>query len=158
MDKLKEQVDCELKKIEETGINNNNIEALYSLIDIKKDIAEIEEKEENSMRDREYGNYGTYYRRNYEDNYRGAKRGAYGRRGVDTRYQGDNYMDDMSYAYHDYEDMRGSYRAEDKDAQMESLEQMLESVVKFMEYLDQSANSQEEAEMIKKYARKLGNM
>ena len=41
---------------------------------------------------------------------------------------------------------------------MRVLEYMLESVCQFMEMLERDAGSQEEAQMIKKYARKIGEM
>lgn len=42
MKDIKKLVCDELKKIKETGITNNNIEALSELIDIKKDIENID--------------------------------------------------------------------------------------------------------------------
>lgn len=44
------------------------------------------------------------------------------------------------------------------DKVMEALEYMLESVVDFVDYLHNNADSQEETELIKKYIRKLKEM
>jgi hypothetical protein len=51
---------------------------------------------------------------------------------------------------------RGNYGAEQDS--MRALECMLESVCDFMDMLERDAGSQEEAQMIKKYARKIGEM
>ena len=45
MEKILENVRKEIKEIEEQGINANNLEILYKLTDIEKDIYEIKEKE-----------------------------------------------------------------------------------------------------------------
>ena len=55
-----------------------------------------------------------------------------------------------------YAASRGNYGAEQDS--MRALEYMLESVCQFMEMLERDAGSQEEAQMIKKYARKIGEM
>lgn len=41
---------------------------------------------------------------------------------------------------------------------MQALKYMLDSVYQFMEMLERDAGSQEESQMIKKYARKIGEM
>ena len=51
---------------------------------------------------------------------------------------------------------RGNYGAEQDS--MQALKYMLDSVYQFMEMLERDAGSQEEAQMIKKYARKIGEM
>ena len=50
----------------------------------------------------------------------------------------------------------GNYGAEQDSKK--ALEFMLESVCQFMEMLDREADSPEEKQMIKKYARKIGEM
>lgn len=99
--------------------------------------------------------------------------GNYGRRGVPGtgrgrggRYRGGNYgaeksLNDMHEHYGNYSESRdaansGNYGAE-KDSMM-ALEYMLESVCEFIEMLSREADSQEEAQMIKKYTRKIGEM
>ena len=48
---LKEKVDEEIKNLFELGINEQNVGTIGKLVDIKKDIAQIEsiEKEENKV-------------------------------------------------------------------------------------------------------------
>ena len=142
-------IDKELGCIEESELNPQNIDVLYKLIDIKKDIYKIEEMEgKEEMR---YDRYGARRR---------DSRGRYmeGRR----NRMPDMYWDRMSEGYEDYSDGMERYRTSgnygDKDKGMEALEYMLESVVDFVEYLYNDADSQEETELIKKYVRKLKEM
>ena len=51
-DKVTEEVDKSIKRIMAQGVQTNNVDFLYKMIDIKKDIAEIEKEEQEMM----YGN------------------------------------------------------------------------------------------------------
>lgn len=115
-----------------------------------------------------YGNYneGGYGRGgNYNEG------GNYGRRGVPGtgrgrgRYRGpsgaEEHLNDMHEHYGMYSESReaaesGNYGAEQDSKK--ALEYMLESVCQFMEMLEREAGSPEEAQMIKKYAKKIGEM
>ena len=116
-----------------------------------------------------YGNYneGGYGRGgNYNEG------GNYGRRGVPGtgrgrgRYRGgysgpEEHLNEMHEHYGAYSESRGAAEAGNYGAEQDSkkaLEYMLESVCQFMEMLEREAGSQEEAQMIKKYARKIGEM
>ena len=156
-DKVKELVEKGINKTIEDGIQTSNLDTLSKLVDIYKDIANIEhwkKEEENDMR----------YDRRYRDYIREPySREPYGRRRRDSRgrYMGDEMMNDMHEAYRDYSDGReemnmGNYGA--KDDTMKSLEYMMQSVVQFIEMLERDANSQEEVEMIKDYTRKISEM
>lgn len=156
-DKVKELVEKGINKTIEDGIQTSNLDTLGKLVDIYKDIANIEhwkKEEENDMR----------YDRRYRDYIREPySREPYGRRRRDSRgrYMGDEMMNDMHEAYRDYSDGReemnmGNYGA--KDDTMKSLEYMMQSVVQFIEMLERDANSQEEVEMIKDYTRKISEM
>ena len=74
MEKLKELVETELKTMQENGIDSSNIDAIYKLVDIHKDIENEEywkaKKEAMEMR--------------YSGNYEGYGEG-YGRRRRDSR-------------------------------------------------------------------------
>lgn len=56
IEEIKTKVDDKIKEFNSTDINSNNLDALYKLIDIKKDIANIdywkvkEEKYKNEIR------------------------------------------------------------------------------------------------------------
>lgn len=116
--------------------------------------------------------YGNYNEGGYGGYSEGGYNGNYGRRGVPGtgrgrggRYRGhsgaEQSLNDMHEHYGNYSESRdaaqsGNYGAE-KDS-MKALEYMLEAVVEFMDMLTREAGSQEEAQMIKKYARKIGEM
>ena len=101
------------------------------------------------------GEYGNYGRRMRDD------RGRYMARGYDTKQRGEEMIDDMRDMYGEYSENteeygRGNYRA--KDDTMKSLDYMLQSVVDFMRKLQDEADSPEEVELVKKYAKKIGMM
>ena len=156
-DKVKELVEKGINKTIEDGIQTSNLDTLGKLVDIYKDIANVEhwkKEEENDMR----------YDRRYRDYTREPySREPYGRRRRDSRgrYMGDEMMNDMHEAYRDYSDGReemnmGNYSA--KDDTMKSLEYMMQSVVQFIEMLEKDAKSQEEIEIIKDYTRQISEM
>ena len=116
-----------------------------------------------------YGNYneGGYGRGgNYNEG------GNYGRRGVPGsgrgrgRYRGgysgpEGALNEAQEHYGAYSESRGAAEAGNYGAEqdsMKALEYMLESVCQFMEMLSKDAGSPEEMQMIKKYARKIGEM
>lgn len=152
--KLKEEIKKIKEQIATQGIQNNNVEFLYKVVDIEKDLCEIEKGGE-SMR---YNDYGRYGRDEYgRDEY--GRRGNYRARG---NYRGNDYMDSMYNEYNRYEEGReqynrgGNYNA--KEDSMKSLEYMLESMVDFVKMLKEEAQSQEEINMIKKYTHKISEM
>ena len=154
MDKIKELIEKELKCIEESdGLNEQSLSALDKLIDIKKDIYEIEEKEADEMRYYE-GRYGAR-RRDSRGRYMEGRGGRYG-------YRMPDYFGRMQDGYEDYNENIERYRESgnygDHDKGVEALEYMLESVVEFVEHLQENADSPEEVELIKKYARKIKEM
>lgn len=168
MEKLKEQVESQINSLVEEGITQENVDYIYRLIDIHKDIANEEywkKKEEMYMyRNSGYGNYG---RENYgRDNYgRGRERDSRGRYkeggNYGRNYRGDEMIDEMYKGYQGYSEGReeygrGNYGA--KEGTMKSLEYMLQSVTDFLEMLKQDANSQEEMQLIQEYTRQISEM
>ena len=172
--KVKEETEKVIDNILKEGIKSENVDFLYKVIDIHKDIANEhywKEKEDN-MRYRNsgrgmYGDYDMmddYGRRDYDNSYgrrRRDSRGRYMERGRDRKYRGEKHMDDMYDNYQMYLDGkehydRGDYGA--KDDTMKSLKYMLESVVCFFDMLKEDASSQEEMELVKKYAREISEM
>lgn len=158
--KLKEDIHKLKEQISEEGIqSNNNLEYLYKLVDIEKDLCEIEEGGE-SMNYNGYGRYneyGSYGRDEYgRDEY--GRRGNYRARG---NYRGNDYMDSMYNEYNRYEEgreqyNRGNYNA--KEDSIKSLEYMMESAVDLVKMLYENAQSQEEINIIKKYIKKMSDM
>lgn len=182
MEKLKEQVEEKIKTITEQGVQGSNLEVLGKLVDIHKDLKEVEHWENEdggkAMYRGEYGNRG--YGEGYSEggygrrgNYReggysegGYSEGSYGRRGVKgtgrgRRYRGDDMLDEMYGNYRGYMEGREQYNEGNYGAKhdsMEALKYMLESTVDFFEMLKQDATSQEELDLVKKYAKKISEM
>ena len=161
--KLKDDIHALKEKISTEGIQSgNNLEHLYKLVDIEKDLCEIEKGGESM---KEYGRYGYNDYGEYNDYNRGGYgREEYGRRTRDSRGRytdGYGHLDRMYSEYGRYEEgkeqyNRGNYNA--KQDTMKSLEYMLESMVDFVKMLKSDAKSQEEMNMIKEYTRKISEM
>ena len=171
IDKVTEEVDKSIKRIMEQGVQTNNIDFLYKMIDVKKDIAEIEKEEQEMM----YGNYGNYGRSSYREyseggNYSGGRRrdsrgrymegGSYGRRGVPGsgrgRYRGEEMMDEMAYHYGNYNEGREQYGADEET--MKSFKYMLKSFKDYYKHLKEEASSQQEVKMLEDVAREISEM
>lgn len=166
MQSLKELVEAELKEIVNTGIQQENLDNLDKLIDIHKDIENEEYwKEKKEVYRMRYYDENRYGDNRYGDDYRTDR--SYGRRGRPMnaprdsrgRYRGpEEKMHEMMEHYGDYTvasdaASRGNYGAEEDS--MKSLDSMLRCVVIFMDMLEENADSQEEAQMIKKYRKKI---
>lgn len=164
MSRLNQEVEKGINEIVEEGIKPENIERLYKLVDIHKDIANEEYWKEDNMR------YGTYGRNSYgNDSYGRRTRdsrgrytegynagGNYGRRGVDSKYQGEEMLNEMYEGYREYSDGKEMYGA-DNDT-LKSFEYMLKSFKDYYQHLKKEASSQEEVEMLEKTAREIGMM
>lgn len=168
MDKLKEQVEEKIELIQKSGIKPENIENLYKLVDIHKDIANEDywkSKEEGEKSDMRYGNYGAYSegsygRRGVPGSGRGGySEGSFGRRGVKGtgrgRYRGEEKIEEMAYHYGNYSE-GGSYGAEGQT--VEALEYMMEAAYEFICMLSEEAKSPEETKIIKHYAKKISEL
>lgn len=180
-EELKETKDIQCEIIDETeelikqllqqGISMENLEILYKLVDIHKDINnEIywKIKESEIM----YGNYGNYNGYNdgynnysryneYNDGYGRERYGEYGRRGVDSKYRGHEHMDRMYNNYNRYEEGREQYNRGNYNAKgdtLKSLEYMLESATDFFKMLKNEASSPEEQQLVKEYTKRISEM
>ena len=148
-DKVISKVEESIRKIVDEGITTSNLEHLYKLSKIKHLAKEDKEMygEDGNYNGRgpsrgSYGNYGNY--------------GDYGRRGYDMKYKGHEHIDRMGENYGRYEEGRQRYGANEDT--LRSLEYMLQSAVDFFEMLKSDANSQEEINMIRKYAQRISQM
>ena len=145
MEKLKELVEKELKSMEESGIDSSNIDVIYKLVDIHKDIENEEywkaKKEAMEMRyNGDYEGYSEGYGRRRRDSRgrymagsRGGSRG--GSYGHHMPYP-EMYMDRMMEGMDGYMEGREQYNRGNyngKDQSVESLEKMLEGIVAFVE-------------------------
>lgn len=154
--KAKGEVEKIIKQITENGLDIGNVELLYKLIDIHKDIENEnywKEKEENMMY-RDYDNYNGGRSRDSRGRY---MEGSYGRRGVPGsgrgRYRGYDYIDEMSRNYGDYSEGRDTY-GNDHETE-KSFDKMLQSLEDFTYLLMQEADSPDKIEKVKMTARKI---
>lgn len=163
LNKIKEKIDKKLEELSKQEITTQNIDNLYKLVDIHKDIANEEYWKEDIMRYRNY-NAGGNYDNEYGDEYgrRGVSgtgrryRGNYGARGVDAKYRGEEIMDDMYGAYQEYNDSKEMYGA-DKET-MESFKYMIKSFKDYYKHLKENASSQEEIQILKQAIDEMARM
>lgn len=166
---IKETIEEKLKKLLETGLQAGNIDYFGKLIDIHKDIENEDywnvKKEGIKMRYDDYseGGYsGNYGRRGVPGTGRGRSRGRY----RDGRYSArdsrqEEMLENMQEHFEAYSESKeamnmGNYGAEEDT--MRSLDYMLKSTYQFMEMLQQDASSEEEMQLIKKYAKKIAEI
>ena len=171
--KVKEKVEEKINKLLEAGIQSGNVDYLYKLIDIHKDIEnedywKVKKEGIKNMRYNDYGAYSdsSYGRRGVPGSGRGRySDGSYGRRGVPGTgrgsYRGEEMLNNMHESFYDYSDGKeeynmGNYGA--KEDTMQSLDYMLKSVVQFFKMLQEDADTEEEMQLIKKYSRKISEM
>lgn len=169
-DKLSKEIETKLEQMLNEGFNNENIDKMYKLVDIHKDIENEKYWKEKIMRYRESYNEDSYGRRGVPGSGRGRYRDgsyseSYGRRGVPGtgRYrgeEGDIMLDDMYGNYQAYSEgkeayNRGNYGA--KEDSMKSLQYMLQAMEDFGMYLMEDADSEEERNMIKQTLKKMSD-
>lgn len=160
-EKIKEQLKEIKKGILEEGIqNNNNLEHIYKIIDIEKDLCEIEEAKD--MRYGRYDGYSNSYGREsygrdsygeYNDGYGGYgarrrdSRGRYMERGRDAKYRGEDMLDEMHESYGRYMENRERYGASEDTNQ--SFHYMVKALEDFIQVLHQEAETQEQKQMLR---------
>jgi hypothetical protein len=143
-DKLKETTKKSIEKILDEGLNTNNLEHLYKLVDIYKDAKEVE-----SMNYGNYGNYGEYGRRPGYDSYgreNYGEYGNYGRRGYDMKYRGGEELDRMAGEYGRYMESRSRYGAgEETD---KSFHYMVKALEDFIMVLKEEAETPQQKQQL----------
>ena len=155
IDKAKEEVEKLIKQITESGLQVANVELLYKLIDIHKDINNEEywKKKEENMMYRDYDNYSGGRSRDS----RGRYMDSYGRRGVPGtgrgRYRGYDMIEEMGEHYGDYSEGRDNY-GNDRETE-KSFDKMLQSLEDFTYLIMQEADSQDKIEKVRKTAKKI---
>ena len=133
---------CELiENIADQGIEQgNNLEYLGELIDICKDIAEIEHYED--MKEGEDMRYGHYdYDRRDRDDYGARRRDSRG------RYRGHDYLDEMYDYYGRYMEGRDRYGADEETDK--SFHYMVKALEDFIHVLHEEAETQQQKQMLK---------
>ena len=159
--KTKSEVERIIKQITENGLQTANVEILYKLIDIHKDIENEKywkEKEENMMyRGRDYFMDDSYNGGRSRDSRGRYMDGSYGRRGVPGtgrgRYRGYDMIEEMGEHYGDYSEGRDTY-GNDRETE-KSFDKMLQSLEDFTYLIMQEADSQDKIEKVRRTARKI---
>ena len=158
------QVEKELEQIANEKVNTNNVDYLYRLVDIHKDLANETYWEEKIKM------YGNRYSRDFS----GYGEGSYGRRGVkgtgrysryrggrgSGRYRGEEAIDDMYMNYSEYNEANQSYNEGNYGAEggmKESAEGIMENIYEIVEEL-KDTGSPEVMQVIKKYSKKISEM
>lgn len=153
--KIKSEVERIIKQITEEGLQTANVELLYKLIDIHKDIENEKywKKKEENMMYRDYDNYSGGRSRDS----RGRYMDSYGRRGVPGtgrgRYRGYDMIEEMGEHYGDYSEGRDNY-GNDRETE-KSFDKMLQSLEDFTYLIMQEADSPDKVEKVKRTARKI---
>lgn len=134
LDKLCDNVESELSAIVDRGLNANNIDSAYKLVDIYKNIKKIDE----------IGGYSGAYR----------KRDSMGRY---TRDDGHSYGHDGNYSR--YMDSKREYRENGssyaKEHVMKTLSDYMDGFTHEIEELIRDADSPEERQAIQRYLNKV---
>lgn len=146
MEELKRKVKKELENIGDKGLTASNLDTTYKLVDIMKDICEIEEKSGNydgRMRDS---------RGRYMDNYN--DRGNYGHYPLDERSE--RHFDRMREGMYNYNEGKSRYRDGDsKQRMIDGVEMTMSAIVNFVESMVDFAETATEKEIVRKYVDKL---
>jgi hypothetical protein len=170
MRKLYDDINKEIDCIEEQGVSSSNLDVLFKLVDIAKDLIELDEKtnwEEEDMRyDRRY-DVEPYYQggryngdRRYMDSgsgsgYRGSSRMYDERYGhLDQRFY--DRLDRITEALEDY--MYGKDRYHDNggvERMKEGLDKVMYGVCTLVETLMDFAETPEEKEIVRKHVDKM---
>ena len=147
-EKLEKKTEESINKILEEGINTNNLDYLYKLTKINH-IA----KEEKNMYG-EYGNYNgrragydSYGRGNYGE-YGNYGRDAYGRRGYDMKYRGEEELDRMHGEYGRYQESRNRYGAGSEESD-KSFHFMVKALEDFIMVLHEEAESEQQKQQLR---------
>lgn len=137
---LKATLEVPIKEVIKDEVNMNNLDYLYKLVDIHKDVA----NEEYWMKKEEKYMYGTYGRRPGYSSY--GNYGEYGRRGYDMKYRGDEYLDRMAGEYGRYQESRSYGASEDTD---KSFHYMVKALEDFIKVLYEEAETPQQKQMLR---------
>ena len=125
-EKLTEKVKEKIQHILDEDINTNNLEHLYKLTDIYKDIKEVESMNYG----RGYGNYGNYGRGGYGEYGEYGK--YYGRRGRDMKYRGEEQLETMAGEYGRYQESRRYGDGQESDKSFHYMTKALEDFIRVL--------------------------
>lgn len=149
-DLLLKKVCKELDAIADKGITSSNLETTYKLIDIAKDIKEIESMDNNSYNARG----GSRSSGRYNDSDYNARYNHYP---MDERTE--RYFVRMRDGMADYNEGRNRYRDGDSNTRMiDGIEMTMGAIVNFVESLMDIAETSQEKEIVRRYVNKIKNV
>lgn len=154
-EELIEKTKKTIKEVIEDDISPENLDDLGKLVDIYKDVKEVECMNYGNYNG--YGNYGNYSaygnyngrgpsRGSYGDGYGNYGDGSYGRRGVDSRYRGEEELDRMHGEYGRYQENRNRYGAGQETDK--SFMYMVKALEDFIKVLYEEADTQEQKQQL----------
>ena len=151
---LKSKVQKELDNIAEKGLTSSNLETTYKLVDIYKDLCEIDGGGETKMyNDRYYDKYDERYSGRYgTDRYNE-------RNGRTYNDKIERHLDHMRDGYETYDAGRRRYMDGGSNERMlEGVEMAMSAVTKFIEFFMDNAEGQQEKEIVRKYINRMKNV
>lgn len=146
---IKSDIEKTLGDISNEGISRDNVDYVFKLVDIHKDLNQEDYWEVKKM----------YYRDSRRYDYDRDDM-SYGRRTRDRRgrYKGHDMIDEMSDYYGKYMETRDGRSYGGREDSIKSLDYMMASVYDFVCMLEEDAKSDEEMDIIRKYARKISEL
>lgn len=169
IDKLVNSVEKELKEIGEQGLNASNLDMTKKLVDMYKDLQEVEQMG-GSYNMRGYGRDGGYSNRGggYQGRGRYYVEGDYGNRGGYNSRGGGNYngynrmkehLDRINDGVEMYDYGRERYQHGDSEERIyEGLEKIMYAVCMFVESAMDFAETPEEKDIIRRHVQKMSGM
>lgn len=150
--KVNMEVETKIQNLLEKGINEDNLDLLYKLVDIHKDMKNEEYWEVKKMKYYDEYDMDSYGRR------RRDSRGRYmgGRRTDAGMHRGHEMLEDMQEHYGNYSEGKRMY-GNDHDT-LKSFKYMLKSFKDYYKHLKHEASSQEEVELLEETAREMLEM
>lgn len=153
-EKTKRIICDEIEKITDKGINTGNIEHLYKLIDMYKDMVTVEAMEEGT------------YSEDYTGNSMARGRGRNARRDSMGRYSRNSYnsyeggMSNMDYAEARYSQAKQDYRNSraGKSDVMDTLDETMREIKGKLQQMSRESDFPEEREKIDKYVNMLDRL
>lgn len=163
LDKLKDELVCELKDVSKDGIKTGNIEYIAKLAETYKNLNKAEKEELESMIyderiDRRDRRYDMDYGDRYEDRYGARGRGAYARRDSRGRYaDGIRPIED---GYDEYMGAKRRYRTSGapKEEMYDGLDLLMKHLTLLIEDLYKDCDGEEERRIMDKYLKRMSEI
>lgn len=168
MHKLRENIDKELKSIEEKGLTSSNLDNAYKLIEMKKGLDKIDMLESGEYSNDGYSNRGRGgYSRDggYSNDYdngnsyrrgRNQRTGEYMHRPNYSRLSGDDTdMDEYRRRKSEYSNSRDG---ESKEKMLDALDDLMSGVCAMVKQICRDSDTKEEREIVMRHIHKMAEM